>query len=904
MRAPLAFLALVLSAAQTGATCNVIPSTDRVFPSTLGTVSRPFARPGDTVIVRRDEPVFARDAAGNSIALAFMPVGVDNEIPVGSIAALSREAGSGCSDDDCTPSGCRCVRFAFPNTDDSVALPGDGLTLAGPVEIRIRTGGEETARIGELFIGDSKFHDDLFPHFVALPPANSFLGLIASPRSVLAADDTAGNLYIPLDFTGIVPDDERRTRFLKAMVPDLGEGGSVDIDVFTVAGQRLPPLVRQVQERGDELLGTADSRESVFRIRKGALRPKLQPVDNGGPIRIPMVSGSADAREQADPGNMVVGSRFAVYEARECDPGDVRGCGPGESSGGNCIDLNGDGDGTDYFLYALDLQAPDQQPIVVDEIDACKARTPLGERLLAGYPATFPPFNLYSFSASDALVAFRIVEAGVDMNANGHADDLLRAGAYDLAQQLPVPLAEGSTRQEVDGNLLAFSLPSGGADDGDALYWYEAGTPGAAPRLVSDAGHPRYLVTRHPVGGVDRGRRVHPFDFAVAGTRIVFVAREALQQEDLTMDGDTNDDALLLFDAASGAVTNLRQAMTSRFDDARLAATPHRVAFQTDLDRTTLAVGVRDLDDLATLPRFICRSLGVDAVLAPSISDAIVPCLWGGHVGEIRVLLRDGIEQPLGLQIGHAEDVQVSGNVLVVGVDEGLQNEDLDDNGAVGPGVLVLHSFQAMRRGTPTNFRRRLIRSTPPYLQFISRGLVVLSGSETKPVRTIFRDVDGDGIFEEPIPLPGSDTGPIADNCPTIPNPDQAFAPAFGVGVACECPVLQVETVRAFPGSRVHLPVDFDPGLWPVSAGNFSLDAQAGLGVVGFESCQAGPIVHTARAQFSCLQSPPGVLVSVLVDHGTLPIPNSAPARSPGTSSAWGRARTATPSTSASTPAP
>src|SRR6185503_9116572 len=60
-----------LAAAPAWATCNIIPSPDRTFGSTLGTVSAPFARPGDRVVLRREEAVFASAPAENRVLLHF-----------------------------------------------------------------------------------------------------------------------------------------------------------------------------------------------------------------------------------------------------------------------------------------------------------------------------------------------------------------------------------------------------------------------------------------------------------------------------------------------------------------------------------------------------------------------------------------------------------------------------------------------------------------------------------------------------------------------------------------------------------------------------------------------------------------------------------------------------------------
>src|SRR5439155_3967 len=72
--AGLAVLA-TLHPARVDASCNVIPAADRRFPSTLGEVTTPFARPGDTVTVRRETDAFAADPGANHITITFVPRG-------------------------------------------------------------------------------------------------------------------------------------------------------------------------------------------------------------------------------------------------------------------------------------------------------------------------------------------------------------------------------------------------------------------------------------------------------------------------------------------------------------------------------------------------------------------------------------------------------------------------------------------------------------------------------------------------------------------------------------------------------------------------------------------------------------------------------------------------------------
>src|SRR5262249_36977725 len=114
-------------------------------------------------------------------------------------------------------------------------------------------------------------------------------------------------------------------------------------------------------------------------------------------------------------------------------------------------------------------------------------------------------------------------------------------------------------------------------------------------------------------------------------------------------------------------------------------------------------------------------------------------------------------------------------------------------------------------------------------------------------------------------------TGPIEDNCPTIPNPDQSSSDGK-IGDACRCPVLRVDTVRAFTDSRVRVPVDFEPGTLSVASTNFVVDARAGLGTIAYQRCEAGPIVETARAGLSCVEGPPDLIQTFVVDAGSRPI--------------------------------
>ena len=182
-------LSVVHSSPARGA-CNLIPASERTFPSTLGSVTTPFAGPGDVVTLQRDEPVFAADPVVNEITIRFEQSGVTLSAP-----ALAPADGSACT---CPAASCThlaCLSFVFPDTDDHAGAPRDGHTLTGPLTITVSTAGIRTARIDSLLTPASRFADALLASFVALPPPNRFDRLLAS-GDLLAATDASSSRSI------------------------------------------------------------------------------------------------------------------------------------------------------------------------------------------------------------------------------------------------------------------------------------------------------------------------------------------------------------------------------------------------------------------------------------------------------------------------------------------------------------------------------------------------------------------------------------------------------------------------------------------------------------------------------------------------------------------------------------
>ena len=300
--------------------CNVIPASDRTFPSTLGDVSTPFAQPGQEVTVQRDSNVFAQDPAQNLVTLEFHPP--SGPTTTLAVAALAPESGSRCAPAQCTAGTCTCLRFSFPDTDAAVGTPQDDHGLTGPVSIIVTTAGHETARIDALRLPSSSLIDDLFPSFVGLPRPNPFLALTQGPGGdLLAAPDASGDLFIPFDFATLVSSDEAQTRFIDVTAPGTVPLVSLDLKAFTQEGQRLPPLLRASTSG---VLATVDSPRSVLRVAGAPPGPLLTQEQGIGPVVVPGITGQGNPRKRGDAITLHATDRWTIYENRECGVQDPR----------------------------------------------------------------------------------------------------------------------------------------------------------------------------------------------------------------------------------------------------------------------------------------------------------------------------------------------------------------------------------------------------------------------------------------------------------------------------------------------------------------------------------------------------------------------------------------------------
>lgn len=286
------------------AACNLIPSAQNTFRSTLGATSRPFAAPGEFVEIAVDTTrcdgasagllptaaehvvsvVFTPDDATARQMVVLSPMGCATPAMQSALAACQVATGI-------TPS-CRAVpsgdiglvtrdgtprlAFRFPNTDAEFAAPADGLGLAGPAAVAITRAGDPLpcgllasgatctgqsgvrACVDRYFAADGTCQpnpDPTFAGFTALPSPNDYRAdcfrdgppCTAAATRTAAAVDPAGNLLLPVHWQGIL--EERNgvpvARILRGTIKPpipFTLPGRAFLASYTPEGQRLPPI--------------------------------------------------------------------------------------------------------------------------------------------------------------------------------------------------------------------------------------------------------------------------------------------------------------------------------------------------------------------------------------------------------------------------------------------------------------------------------------------------------------------------------------------------------------------------------------------------------------------------------------------------------------------------------------
>ncbi len=260
-RAMLLLVALVALAhpGRAHAGCDLIPQSQPVFRGALGTLDRPFARPGDFVelhvrptICDAASPGLGADPSALAVTLLFTPAGGPKRAVVLTTrscadAAVVQKLETCAATPAMSSGGVSCIqvnqsgpvdmaiitradgiprlRFRFPDTDAILGSGGDDNTLAGPAAIAVSDVNDalpcglvtSTCRsqagalgliscVDELFARDGTCQpnpDPTFAHFTALPqPTDYQAACYAGKPPCLATPASAEGTRLTLDQDG------------------------------------------------------------------------------------------------------------------------------------------------------------------------------------------------------------------------------------------------------------------------------------------------------------------------------------------------------------------------------------------------------------------------------------------------------------------------------------------------------------------------------------------------------------------------------------------------------------------------------------------------------------------------------------------------------------------------------
>lgn len=247
------------------ASCNQIPGATNNFRGAVGSVSRPFAGPGDFVELRLNSPcdgarAFATDATAHVVSIIFTPTDGPRTLVAiaGDCAAVDAQAAACASQPGfgkvlCVPAFPRDepanlevviddgedddsdlpprLRFRFPDTDGA-DQGAPGATLAGPATIAVTPAGAPlacdlmtrpcSAQDAALTFCVDRFSTadgscgsaphELFASFTALPRPNDYQALCVDPippctgnaEEMRFTTDLVGNVLMPVDWRGIL----------------------------------------------------------------------------------------------------------------------------------------------------------------------------------------------------------------------------------------------------------------------------------------------------------------------------------------------------------------------------------------------------------------------------------------------------------------------------------------------------------------------------------------------------------------------------------------------------------------------------------------------------------------------------------------------------------------------------
>lgn len=334
---------------------GAIPGTTASLRSTLGTIDRPFAGPGDGLSLRLDpicgaaSPGFGATPEENVVTIVFTPP--PGSSTQGRIVVLASDcsimqsamdecavrgdvAAINCIESAGTPGGqdgqVDRLELQFPDTD-AVLGELDGRTYSGPARIAVSAAGDPlpcalasqdcALQSGLIACVDQLFEMDgtcaptpgtVFPHFTALPHRNRFQALctsinppcLATGSELLVTTDTAGNLLLPIDWQGVLPGGSVPVARLWRASSSIGAfvsggapvrlPGNAFLSSYSLEGALLPPVfgpeadLTAMNELA--LFGSIDGPASVLRIARRS--PTFQQCAGGANDGLPCTAAS------------------------------------------------------------------------------------------------------------------------------------------------------------------------------------------------------------------------------------------------------------------------------------------------------------------------------------------------------------------------------------------------------------------------------------------------------------------------------------------------------------------------------------------------------------------------------------------------------------------------------------
>ena len=304
---------LLVATAPCHATCDAIPGAQRTFRSTLATSDRPFASPGDWLLLTRDpvchaaSPGFAATAAGNVVTVVFEPPSAARNVVIlatdcaaiegrrQTCAAMPSVASATCltanqagqAADILVVDG-NHLRIRFPDTDAIFRICSGGTNAGRPCVTDTACPG------GTCTVGTT---DDLTftgPAAIAVTSANAALpcglasGTCTNQADVLAcADDIfsdLGNACDPVPheifphFTALPPANDFQALCTDPNPPCTGTSSDLRFTVDTDGNALIPVDMRGILVRRDDV--------PIARLLRGATTAESFP-GTGQPLVLP-----------------------------------------------------------------------------------------------------------------------------------------------------------------------------------------------------------------------------------------------------------------------------------------------------------------------------------------------------------------------------------------------------------------------------------------------------------------------------------------------------------------------------------------------------------------------------------------------------------------------------------------